>query len=94
MAQRTVTSACMPYERNWSQDVENGTIDLVLSSLTHTNAVWDLKAAVAPLCSGMIVDAHSSSPAAPVDGNHMHHKVTETRSQTSIGDTLSTSHPT
>ena len=56
--------------------------------------VLDLKAAVAPLCSGMIVDAHSSSPAAPVDGNHMYHKVTETRSQTSSTYTLSTSHPT
>ena len=40
MAQKTVTSACVPYEWNWSQDVKNGTLDLVLSSLTHTNAVW------------------------------------------------------
>ena len=29
----------MPYEWNWSQDVEKCTLDLVLSSFTHTNAV-------------------------------------------------------
>ena len=56
--------------------------------------VLDLKAAVAPLCSGMIVVACSSSPAAPVDGNHTYHKVPETRSQTSSTHALSTSRPT
>ena len=30
---------CVPYEWNWSQDVEKCTLDLVLSSFTHTNAV-------------------------------------------------------
>ena len=34
-----MTSTCMPYEYNWSQDVEKCTLDLVLSSYTHTNAV-------------------------------------------------------
>ena len=29
----------MPYEWNWSQDVEKCTLDLVLSSFTHTNAI-------------------------------------------------------
>ena len=29
----------MPYEWNWSQDVEKCTLDLVLSSFKHTNAV-------------------------------------------------------
>ena len=29
----------MPYEWNWSQDVENCTLDLVSSYSTHTNAI-------------------------------------------------------
>ena len=35
----TVTYTCVPYVYNWSQDVEKCTLDLVLSSFTHTNAV-------------------------------------------------------
>ena len=30
---------CVPYEWNWSQDVEKYALDLVLSSFTHTNTV-------------------------------------------------------
>ena len=52
MAQRIVTYTCVPYEWNWSQDVEKCTLDLVLSWFTHTNAVqlqapqlWLLKVA-------------------------------------------------
>ena len=39
MAQETVICTCVPYEWNWSQDVEKCALDLVLSSFTHTNAV-------------------------------------------------------
>ena len=39
MAYRIGTYTCMPYEYNWSQDVEKCTLDLVLSSSTHTNAI-------------------------------------------------------
>ena len=39
MAQETVICTCVPYEWNWSQDVEKCTLDLVSSSFTHTNAV-------------------------------------------------------
>ena len=46
MAQGTVTYTCVPYECNWSQDVVNGTVDLVLSLFTHTKAVQTI--AVAP----------------------------------------------
>ena len=35
----TVTYTCVPYVYNWSQDVEKCTLDLVLSSFTHTNAI-------------------------------------------------------
>ena len=38
-ARETVTYTCVPYECNWSQDVVKCTLDLVLSSSTHTNAV-------------------------------------------------------
>ena len=47
-ARETVTSTCMPYEYNWSQDVEKCTLDLVLSSSTHTNAIQ----AIAMNCTG------------------------------------------
>ena len=39
MAQRIKTYTCVPYEWNWSQDVEKCTLDLVLSSSMHTNAI-------------------------------------------------------
>ena len=39
MLRETETYTCMPYVWNSSQDVENGTLDLVLSLFTHTNAV-------------------------------------------------------
>ena len=39
MAGETVTYTCVPYVYNWSQDVENCTLDLVLSCSTCTNAV-------------------------------------------------------
>ena len=39
MARETVTCTCVPYVWHWSQDVVKGTLDLVLSSSTHTNAV-------------------------------------------------------
>ena len=41
MAQEMVTCtyAYVPYEWNWSQDVEKCALDLVLSSLMHTNTV-------------------------------------------------------
>ena len=39
IAYRIGTYTCMPYVYNWSQDVEKCTLDLVLSSYTHTNAV-------------------------------------------------------
>ena len=39
MAQETVICTCVPYEWNWSQDVEKCALDLVLSSFTHTNTV-------------------------------------------------------
>ena len=38
-ARETVTYTCMPYVWNWSQDVEKCTLDLVLSSSTHTDTV-------------------------------------------------------
>ena len=38
-AYRIGTYTCMPYEYNWSQDVEKCTLDLVLSYSTRTNAV-------------------------------------------------------
>ena len=38
-AYRIGTYTCMPYEYNWSQDVEKCTLDLVLSSFTHSNAI-------------------------------------------------------
>ena len=39
MAQETVTCTCVPYEWDWSQDVEKYALDLVLSFFTHTNTV-------------------------------------------------------
>ena len=39
MAQETVICTRVPYEWNWSQDVEKCALDLVLSSFTHINAV-------------------------------------------------------
>ena len=39
MLRETETYMCMPYVWNSSQGVENGTLDLVLSLFTHTNAV-------------------------------------------------------
>ena len=39
MLRETEPYMCMPYVWNSSQDVENGTLDLVLSLFTHTNAV-------------------------------------------------------
>ena len=38
-AYRIGTYTCMPYEYNWSQDVEKFTLYLVLSHCTRTNAV-------------------------------------------------------
>ena len=38
LARETVTYTCMPYVWNWSWDVVNSTLDLVLSLFTHTNA--------------------------------------------------------
>ena len=38
-SEKIKTYTCVPYEWNWSQDVEKCTLDLVLSSFTHTNAV-------------------------------------------------------
>ena len=34
-----MTYTCVPYVWNWSQEVENCTLDLVSSSSTHTNAI-------------------------------------------------------
>ena len=39
MARGIESYTCMPYVWNWSQDVVNGTLDLVLSLFTHTNGV-------------------------------------------------------
>ena len=39
MAQKIETYTCVAYVWNSSQDVENGTLDLVLSYSTHINAV-------------------------------------------------------
>ena len=36
---------CVPYEWNWSQDVEKCTLDLVVSSSTHTDTVQAIAAA-------------------------------------------------
>ena len=41
----TVTYTCVPYVYNWSQDVENCTLDLVLSSSTRTNTVQTIAVA-------------------------------------------------
>ena len=38
-AYRIGTYTCMPYEYNWSQDVEKCTLDLVLSHCRRTNTV-------------------------------------------------------
>ena len=39
MAQETVICTCVPYEWNWSQDVEKCALDLVLSCCTRTDTV-------------------------------------------------------
>ena len=39
IAYRIGTYTCMPYVYNWSQDVEKCALDLVLSSVTNTDAV-------------------------------------------------------
>ena len=41
---------CVPYEWNWSQDVEKRALDLVLSSFTHTNAVQAIALASKECC--------------------------------------------
>ena len=38
-AYRIGTYTCMPYEYNWSHDVEKCTLDLVLSHCTRTNTI-------------------------------------------------------
>ena len=50
MARETVTYTCVPYECNWSQDVVKCTLDLVLSSSTHTNAVQAIAVASKGCC--------------------------------------------
>ena len=49
-SEKMVTYTCVPYEWNLSQNVEKCTVDLVLSSSTHTNAVQ--ATAVAPKGAG------------------------------------------